>query len=84
MTPPPTPETLDRVIGLVALYGAPHVIGAHTRLAADLALDWLDRVGIGCDLAAVFEIDVPDAEIADWDTVEDIARTVQQHVGTAL
>lgn len=83
MTPPPTPETLDRVIGIVALYVGPQRIDARSSLAGDLGLDWVDRQGIESEIAAVFEIDVPDREIEDWETVEDIAVTVQ-HRAAAL
>ena len=85
MTRPVSPETpvlsvdevLDRVIGIVGLFTNPRHIDPRASLKADLALDGLDRMGIACEIAETLHVDVSDEDLEDWDTVEDIARTVE-------
>lgn len=78
MTPPPSLETVDRVIGILGLYVGPRHIDPRASLRGDLGLDWIDRQGIACELAELFGFDVPDGVLADWETVEDIAVTVDE------
>ena len=77
MTPPPTPETIDQVISVVALFTGPRRIDPRASLQGDLALDMLDRTGIALELETTFSITVDERETSDWETVEDIARTVE-------
>ena len=80
MIAPPTPETIDRVIGIIRLFTGPREIDARAALATDLALDDWDRAGIAIELSEQFHFDVTDKDIEDWDTVEDVARTVEHAI----
>ncbi|CDO35031.1 acyl carrier protein [Novosphingobium sp. KN65.2] len=77
MIPNPSPETIDSVIGIVALFTGPRRIDLRASLRDDLGLDDIDRMAIGVELSEAFGSDVRDKEIEDWDTIEDIARTVE-------
>lgn len=79
MTPTPSPETLDRVIGIVELYTLARRITANSALRQDLGIDDMDRMGIACELSSTFSVDASDHEVVEWDTAEDIARTVEWH-----
>ena len=69
---PNVAEIIADVLGL----GAAHGIGPATRLCEDLATDSLDRqcIAVDCDMA--FGIEIPDADVAEWETVADVAGTV--------
>ena len=78
MTPPPSPETIDRITGIVALYTSLRRIDPNASLRGDLCLDDIDRAGIASDISEDFGLDVSDHDLIEWETVEDIARTVEQ------
>lgn len=48
------------------------------RLDEDLAMDSLDRQSLACELDVAFGIEIPDDDIALWQTVADVARTVDR------
>jgi acyl carrier protein len=77
MTPPPTPETIDQVISVITLFTGPRRIDPRASLQGDLALDWMDRIELALEIEATFNITVGDLETKDWETVEDVARTVE-------
>ena len=60
------------VLGLRAGHG----IGPATRLCADLGTDSLDRQTIAADCDVRFGIEIPDADVAEWETIADVAGTV--------
>ncbi|MCT2398492.1 acyl carrier protein [Novosphingobium mangrovi (ex Huang et al. 2023)] len=78
MTPPPSPETIDRVTGVIELFTTARRIDPRALLGDDLGFGWLDRMNLGCELDTTFTIAIPDREVSDWDTVEDVARTVDR------
>ena len=68
--------TIAAVIADVLGLGASHGIGPATRLCADLGTDILDRQSIAADCDIAFGIEIPDADVAEWETVADVAGTV--------
>ncbi|MFC0684660.1 acyl carrier protein [Novosphingobium clariflavum] len=78
MTPPPSPETVDRVTGVLALFVDADQIDPRAFLVGDLALSWRDRLCLCSELEETFQIDIPDQVLTDWETVEDIASTVSE------
>ena len=68
--------TIAAVIADVLGLGAAHGIGPATRLCADLGTDSLDRQSIAADCDIAFGIEIPDADVAEWETVADVAGTV--------
>lgn len=51
-------------------------ISLSQRLRDDLFLDSLDIMEICMEAERVFEISIPDEDMAGWDTVQDIVNTV--------
>ena len=68
--------TIAAVIADVLGLGASHGIGPATRLCADLGTDILDRQSIAADCDIAFGIEIPDADVAEWETVADVEGTV--------
>ena len=62
------------VLGL----GVSHGIGPATRLCADLGTDSLDRQSIAADCDIAFGIEIPDDDVTEWETVADVAATVER------
>lgn len=54
------------------------------ELEADLAMDSLDRQTLACDLDESFRIEIPDDDLAGWQTVLDIAETVDRLLAAKL
>lgn len=48
----------------------------ESKLRDDLSQDSLERVEMGMTLEKNFNIDIPDEEIAKWNTVQDVVNTV--------
>lgn len=46
-------------------------------LAADLGCDEIDRLCIMCAIDEAYGIELPDAAIAGWQTVRDVAASVE-------
>ncbi len=53
------------------------------RLDADLGLDNLDRQTLACNLDEIFLIEIPDDDVAMWETVADVCRTVDRLAAAA-
>ena len=51
-------------------------VGGQASLKQDLCLDALDRLTIACALDEDLGIEIPDADLTEWETVADVAATV--------
>mgnify|MGYP003388684609 CR=1 FL=1 len=72
------PETVEAVIEAIALVTRCPRGCAESSLAADLAFDALDRMALACELDEAFEIDLPDADVAEWESVADVALSIDR------
>lgn len=74
------PETVDAVIEAIGMLLGPlgRRADARSHLKADLAFDFLHRQSLACELDEAFLIEIPDDDVAEWDTVTDVALTVDR------
>lgn len=73
--------TAPRVIALIAPLvrtGIPASVTPTAQLHRDLFLDSLDRQSLAVELDVEFGIEVPDAALSDWCTVQHVIDTVDQ------
>lgn len=66
-----TPAIIADVLGLTAP-------PAPETTLCDLGTDSLDRQSIAADCDIAFGIEIPDADVAEWETVADVAATVER------
>lgn len=77
--------TATRVIALIAplvRIGIPASVTPTAQLHRDLFLDSLDRQSLAVELDVEFGIEVPDAALSDWCTVQHVIDTVDQLLAT--
>jgi len=76
----PAPETVDAVIEACAMLLGPlgKRAGIGSFLESDLAFDPLHRQSLAQELDEAFLIAIPDAAVFEWQTVRDVAITVDQ------
>lgn len=84
LPPPSLPHVATRV-AVIALLGPllrldPKIaLTPLTRLDEDLAMGPLDRANLACAVEEAFAFALPDdEEIAEWQTVEDVARSIER------
>lgn len=82
MTTPETVESVIEAVSLITRFSTP-AARADSRLCADLALDSLDRQSLAAELDESFAIEIPDDAVAEWETVTDVATTVDRLRGGA-
>lgn len=73
------PDLLAQVIRRITEPTHPDLrwkIGAEASLKQDLCLDAVDRLTIACALDEDLGIEIPDADLTEWETVADVAATV--------
>ena len=73
------PDTLAQVIRRITetTHAAlSYKVGAQAYLKEDLLIDQLDRLTIACALDEDLGIEIPDADLTEWETVADVAATV--------
>lgn len=71
------PASVRRIVGA---YVGPVRVDDDTALDA-LRLDSIDRIGLACELEHRFRVDVPDDDIAEWQTVGCITRSIERLTG---
>lgn len=77
----PTPETVDAVIEAIGAVIYPRALrtpSAASRLAEDLALDSMDLVCAGGELENAFDIELADQDVADCETIADLALAIER------
>ena len=77
--------TAPRVIALIAPLvrpGIPASVTPTAQLHRDLFLDSLDRQSLAVELDVAFGIEVPDAALSDWCTIQHVIDTVDQLLAT--
>lgn len=77
--PTPDPEAIETVLQVLATI-APDTASrarADSTLTGDLAFDLTDRSWLAITLQDALQIRITDAEIMGWDTISDVAETVQ-------
>lgn len=72
-----TTRVIDLLKPLVRI-GVPASVTPHAQLYRDLMLDSLDRQSLAVELDVAFSIEIPDAALTRWCTVQDVADTVTQ------
>lgn len=80
-----SPNTVDQVLAALALVAWPPAYAAPARQSAsagsklvDLGLDSLDRQSLACELEDALGITIPDDDPAEWETVADVATTIER------
>lgn len=77
---PLNPDTIEQVISVISAIGLRRraVLEPDSTLEGDLGLDSIDReyIALGCEDA--FSVEIADHIPPQWQTVADIARTVDQ------
>jgi acyl carrier protein len=68
----------ERVCAIVARYFGRDNVTPRTRLIEDLAAESLDYVTIATALEKAFGYAIPDPDLYEVDTVEDLARLIQK------
>ena len=83
--PAASPDTVDHVLSALALVTWPpaHAVPARQSAAAasrldELGLDSLDRQSLACELEEAFGITIPDDHPAEWETIADVASSIEQ------
>lgn len=72
-----TTRVIDLLKPLVRI-GVPASVTPHAQLHRDLMLDSLDRQSLAVELDVAFGIEIPDAALTSWCTVQDVIATVAQ------
>lgn len=72
-----TTRVIDLLKPLVRI-GVPASVTPHAQLYRDLMLDSLDRQSLAVELDVAFGIEIPDAALTSWCSVQDVADTVDQ------
>lgn len=77
----PSPDTVDAVIEAIGAVIHPRLLrgpSAMSSLAGQLLLDSMDLVCLGSELEQAFDIELSDQDVADCDTVADLALAIER------